>query len=225
MLDRDRLRRPGTKLAKYKGSSAYEVSSSREGTIELLPSLDKLRDEANKFAEDLCGFDRKTARNGDWDAFRHAYASAILARDYGREFSFALGLGLEVFTFGPIKEIKMDLSNNIYGIKTGESARVLELTKEEVAKDLCDAVKEGYLIVLEPIKPKSGEKQEYKKSGTSTIKSKPAQPTPQRIPRPGGEVERISDPMKRELGRPTPLPADTRFDDYDRPGGRDWSYG
>lgn len=45
-------------------------------------AYDRYTREANEYATQF-GLDPATAHNGEWDAFRHAYASGAMTQDYG----------------------------------------------------------------------------------------------------------------------------------------------
>ena len=103
-------------------------------------------DEANYYAE-LYGLNRKTQTDGAWDAFRHAYASAAMSKDYGR---------LAAHLFGDANEVRGDLSrppqisyskhmdrwNNAIGRRLADGAA----DKDEIAQRIQDALKKGDLI-------------------------------------------------------------------------------
>jgi hypothetical protein len=106
-------------------------------------------DEANYYAG-MYGLDSKTANtDGHWDAFRHAYASAAMAREYG---SWAAHL------FGDVNEVRGDLSrshpqqsyskhmdrwNNAVGRRLADGA----VDNDEIADRVHDALKRGDLII------------------------------------------------------------------------------
>jgi hypothetical protein len=106
-------------------------------------------EEANYYAG-LYGLDPKTAsRDGHWDAFRHAYASAAMAREYN---------GWASHLFGDLNEARGDLSrghpqksyskhmdrwNNAAGRRLAEGAA----DNDEIADRVHDALKRGDLII------------------------------------------------------------------------------
>jgi len=105
-------------------------------------------DEANYYAG-LYGLDPKTAIDGHWDAFRHAYASAAMAREYG---------ALAAHLLGDANEVRGDLSaghpqlsyakhmdrwNNAVGRRL--AARAAD--NDEIADRVHDAMKRGDLII------------------------------------------------------------------------------
>ncbi|MPZ32569.1 MAG: hypothetical protein GEV13_16485 [Rhodospirillales bacterium] len=106
-------------------------------------------DEANYYAG-LYGLYPKTAdTDGHWDAFRHAYASAAMAREYG---------GLAAHIFGDVNEVRGDLSrshpqrsyakhmdrwNNAVGRRLAAGAA----DNDEIADRIHDALKRGDLII------------------------------------------------------------------------------
>ena len=94
------------------------------------------------------GLDPKTANtDGHWDAFRHAYASAAMTKDYG---------GLAAHLFGDANEIRgdlfhdqksyskhMDRWNNAVGRRLSEGAA----DDDEIARRAYDALRNGDLII------------------------------------------------------------------------------
>lgn len=60
--------------------------------------------------------------NGRADAFRHAYWSALLARDIGPENAERFTTAHEGFSANPASERAMDLRNNLVGIRIGVGA-------------------------------------------------------------------------------------------------------
>lgn len=105
--------------------------------------------EANYYAG-LYGLDPRTANtDGHWDAFRHAYASAAMAREYG---------SLAAHLFGDANEVRGDLSqahpqfsfakhmdrwNNAAGRRLADGA----VDNDEIADRVYDALKRGDLII------------------------------------------------------------------------------
>jgi hypothetical protein len=107
----------------------------------------RYRDEANYYAG-LYGLDPETAnRDGHWDAFRHAYASAAMSREYGP---------LAAHLFGDVNETYADLFrrqrsyskhmdrwNNAVGRRLATGAA----DNDEIAARIHDALKRGDLII------------------------------------------------------------------------------
>jgi uncharacterized protein DUF6973 len=102
--------------------------------------------EANAYAAKF-GLDPKTANtDGHWDAFRHAYASAAMTKDYGR---------LATHFFGDLNEVRGDLHgqlsyskhmdrwNNAVGRRLAAGAA----DNDEIARRAYDAMKNGDLII------------------------------------------------------------------------------
>ncbi|HHW4669316.1 MAG TPA: calcium-binding protein, partial [Xylella fastidiosa subsp. multiplex] len=101
--------------------------------------------EANTYAT-YYGLDPSTAHNGEWDAFRHAYASGAMTREYGET---------AAHLFGDLNEIRgdfihnqseyeknMDKWNNSVGRNIGKDAA----SSDEIARRIYDAMKRGHLI-------------------------------------------------------------------------------
>ena len=75
------------------------------------------RDEA--FATTRRHFPGARAHNDSADAFRHAYFSALLARDMGVDNAQELTDAHEAYGDNPAGERQMDLANNAVGIRIG----------------------------------------------------------------------------------------------------------
>lgn len=103
--------------------------------------------EADAYAGKF-GLDRKTATtDGHWDAFRHAYASAAMTKEYGR---------LAAHLFGDVKEVHgdlfqsqksfskhMDRWNNAVGRRLATGAT----DQDEIARRIYDALRNGDLMI------------------------------------------------------------------------------
>jgi hypothetical protein len=105
--------------------------------------LDRYGREADAYARQ---YGLTGERNGDADAFRHAYASAEMTRQYNEFFAAAAGTSWEVFgTFvhGPsIDETNMDLWNNARGRELGRDST----SSQDSAERARDAVRDKSLI-------------------------------------------------------------------------------
>jgi len=104
-------------------------------------------DEANAYAAKF-GLDPTTAsRDGHWDAFRHAYASAAMTKEYGRPAAHLFGDANEVRgdLFHDQKSFSkhMDRWNNAVGRRLAEGAA----DKDEIARRAYDALRNGDLII------------------------------------------------------------------------------
>jgi len=90
------------------------------------------------------------AHNGQMDAFRHAYVSAVVARDDGALTAAALGTANEIKGFiqngQPLNEMNMDEHNNGIGRAIGERARKNNWNDERVAYEVKRALDKGFLI-------------------------------------------------------------------------------
>ena len=79
--------------------------------------------EANAYARHY-GLDPSTSRNGEWDAFRHAYASAAATQDYGETIAHIAGEANETYVDlvgdQPANERRMDEWNNAVGRRIGD---------------------------------------------------------------------------------------------------------
>jgi hypothetical protein len=104
-------------------------------------------DEANAYATKFGLDPRTSSEDGHWDAFRHAYASAAMTKDYGT---------LAAHLFGDANEIRgdlfhdqksyskhMDRWNNAVGRRLAAGAA----HNDEIARRAYDALKSGELII------------------------------------------------------------------------------
>lgn len=81
--------------------------------------LSELANEAYKFAKQK-NFNFDTIHNGDVDAFRHLYSSAMLTIEYGKFADSFFGDLYELANKNPSKEKIMDFYNNQVGQEIGE---------------------------------------------------------------------------------------------------------
>jgi hypothetical protein len=101
--------------------------------------------EANTYAQQF-GLDPRTSTDGEWDAFRHAYASAAMTMEYNEQIAHA---------FGELNEIKGDIKhnqspearnmdewNNAIGRQIGDTAT----SKNEIADRVYQQLQNGGLI-------------------------------------------------------------------------------
>ena len=109
--------------------------------------------EANAYAEQY-GLVRSTAHNGAWDAFRHAYSSAEMAREYSSAFAHAAGELNEIRGDykhdQPSYERNMDEWNNAVGREIGKDSK----SSAESAQRVYDALKKGDLITDPIVDPR-----------------------------------------------------------------------
>jgi hypothetical protein len=110
-------------------------------SIPNLSDRDRLANEADRAAEQL-GLSGR--HNGDWDAFRHAYVSAEITRQYGEGWAHLLGNIVELrrpegFFNG---EANMDLWNNARGREIGKDSA----GKEDTIERIKDALLRGDLM-------------------------------------------------------------------------------
>lgn len=103
--------------------------------------------EANYYAS-LYGLDPSTAsKDGHWDAFRHAYASAAMTREYGN---------LAAHLFGDLNEVNGDLFHgqksypkhmDRWNNAVGRGLAAGAMDNDEIADRVHDALKRGDLII------------------------------------------------------------------------------
>ncbi|WP_373975495.1 calcium-binding protein [Chitinibacter sp. SCUT-21] len=127
------------------------MSSCEVNTIklsEITSAVDKLTNQAYEYA-DRYNIAPDGGHNDARDAFRHAYSSAVLARDITSLPAAAMGQFWEVLGLvsgGPISEGDMDLWNNSVGRNVlnelGDCA-----TNDEIAEAIKKALDEGRLVV------------------------------------------------------------------------------
>ena len=108
--------------------------------------FDRYNSEADYYAQ-LYGLNPKTQKDMAWDAFRHAYASAAMTRDWGRPAAHIAGDFHEVRGDYPAGSQHsyakhMDRWNNSAGRRLADGAA----DKDEIAQRVHDALKKGELI-------------------------------------------------------------------------------
>lgn len=105
-----------------------------------------VRDKASVEARRL--FPREGQHNGEGDAFRHCFASALLARDLGAQNSRTFTNAHEAYSANPPRERAMDLHNNGVGIRIGTHR---EGTSDSAISRLCKAAFDaGELMTVPP---------------------------------------------------------------------------
>lgn len=93
-------------------------------------------------------FPREGQHNGNGDAFRHCYASALLARDIGPANARTFTNAHEAYSANPPGERAMDLHNNAVGIRIGTHR---EGTSDATLSQLCMAAfAAGELMTVPP---------------------------------------------------------------------------
>jgi hypothetical protein len=134
-------------LNKKKGQLANQAYDAYEKYVGPIPV--KTRSDGSTFRD---------THNSKVDAFRHAYASGIMAMEYGENIANALGQGYELkgeydnykLPDGPrkqsteqiIKENNMDLWNN----KIGRDASIGCKSREQFVSKLVESLKDGKFI-------------------------------------------------------------------------------
>lgn len=93
-------------------------------------------------------FPRAGQHNGKGDAFRHCYASALLARDIGAKGAKEFTDAHEAYSANPAGERAMDLHNNGIGIQIG--ARKTSPTDAQLQTACMNALLAGYLMTTPP---------------------------------------------------------------------------
>ena len=89
-------------------------------SLDFNNKLSELANEAYKFAKQK-KFNFDTIHNGDVDAFRHLYSSAMLTIEYGKFADTFFGDLYEIANKNPSKEKIMDFYNNQVGQEIGEN--------------------------------------------------------------------------------------------------------
>jgi hypothetical protein len=111
--------------------------------------------EENAVRETVNRFPNMAPHNTPADAFRHAYASALLARDIGAYNARYVTNLHEMTVNNPTNERDMDLSNNSVGIRIGSSWAIdrygyrRPLTDKEMADATEQALRNGDLVFLQ----------------------------------------------------------------------------
>lgn len=130
-------------------SEKYDkLNTSEKYALGLRPLVvGAVKDQAEKaLAEAQRRFPPSSLHNGEGDAFRHCYWSALMTRDIGVLNTLAITNAHEDFPGNPEDEKKMDLHNNAQGIMVGVAHK--KASDEELA-DLCvKLLRSGRLIVL-----------------------------------------------------------------------------
>lgn len=91
--------------------------------------------------------------NGNGDAFRHCYWSALLARDIGADNALAFTTAHENYSGNPAGERAMDLHNNSAGIKVAADN---PNSSDTTLSNLCaKALSSGKLMTVPPTKGKA----------------------------------------------------------------------
>lgn len=111
-----------------------------------VPSVNECATKA--MAEAARRFPRHTLHNGEGDAFRHAYWSALMTREIGFLNTKAITDSHEESDTNPPDEKAMDLHNNLQGMVIAIKNR--RATDEQLANLCAKALKEGKLKVLKP---------------------------------------------------------------------------
>ena len=88
-------------------------------SLDYQNKLLELADEAYYFANQK-NFDFSTIHNGEVDAFRHIYSSAILTIEYGKFAQNLAGNLYEIMHQNPSREKVMDFYNNQVGQEIGD---------------------------------------------------------------------------------------------------------
>lgn len=107
----------------------------------------KYMQDANKYAKGF-GLDPESSTDGEWDAYRHAYASAAMTQDYGENLANLAGwlneVNADLFSdYQNPKSRNMDLWNNAKGREIGLEGGSLD----DLADKALEALLDGDLIV------------------------------------------------------------------------------
>lgn len=113
--------------------------------------IQEIRDKASIEASRL--FPREGQHNGEGDAFRHCFASALLARDLGAQNARTFTNAHEAYSANPPRERAMDLHNNGVGIRIGTNR---EGTSDPAISRLCMAAFDAGELMTVP--PASGQR-------------------------------------------------------------------
>lgn len=82
--------------------------------------------------------------NGNGDAFRHCYWSALLARDIGPENALTFTTAHEAYSGNPAGEREMDLHNNAVGVGIGRASP--KGTDQQLANQVVGKLLAGQLM-------------------------------------------------------------------------------
>lgn len=84
--------------------------------------------------------------SGEANAFKHAFSSALIARDWGEHAANFFGTINELRPNNPTGEWSMDRHNNVSGIQTIKN-RQTEISDEELADEIKRRIDRGQLIL------------------------------------------------------------------------------
>ena len=121
-----------------------------------MSSFSELTDQAHQYAEQYGVTGRSTANNAV-DAFRHAYASAVFARDYGAGIAESAGIAWELLGLlhgYSEAESRMDAWNNHVG-RTIQKQLGPDATNDQIAAEIKRALDEGRLVTEPAVAPPS----------------------------------------------------------------------
>ena len=110
------------------------------------PLYKQYLEEANKYAG-IYGINSSdtSQHGGEWDAFRHAYASGAATKDIGEYLARVFGNASEVWgdlNGGKPWDKNMDLWNNSVGRDMGRTAA----SRDEIARRVYESMRRGHLI-------------------------------------------------------------------------------
>ena len=121
-----------------------------------MSSVSELTDQAHQYAEKYGITGRGTVNNAV-DAFRHAYASAVFARDYGAGIAESAGIAWELLGLlhGDTEAAsRMDAWNNYVG-RTIQNQLGPDATNDQIAAEIKRALDEGRLVTEPAVAPPS----------------------------------------------------------------------
>lgn len=111
--------------------------------------ISTIKDHADRALKEAARlFPRAQLHNGNGDAFRHCYWSALLARDIGESNARSFTNAHENYSANPPKERAMDLFNNNVGIGIG--ARHPKATNANMSIHCQAALSAGSLMTNRP---------------------------------------------------------------------------
>lgn len=123
----------------------------------ILPNAGRVYEDAVSFGKQLPGHNQ----DGEGDAARHAYASAMLAKQYGPLLARILGHGHELFSLGQDRRAQsMDEFNNQVGLG------LADIPEEQLKEHILGLLNEKKLKTL----PKTVETQGYARGGLVQMK-------------------------------------------------------
>ncbi|GEM_PF-2757036 len=156
----------------YFGMEAFGIKATEVALVAKHPikgnKAKELADKASKKTEQY--YKKYAQSQGNGDAFRHAYWSALMTKHIDRDFAYQMGYAHEGYKPGTKVnnlDTNMDISNNYAGRKDGTKKK--KSSDKKIASYIKTSVKEGKKKRIRIItKKKSYDKKFYNLTGAKT---------------------------------------------------------